>query len=618
MKKISLVIFFTIASIIFSTLIWEHIILPYDNTNQIYGEYFKSKYNPTNDTLRYIFYVLLPLITFLISYKFLYKESLFTIKEVIFLKIQSSSSNQNKKILNFFLYLILFLIFVNFLSLDFNGSYYTSKLDFYHEGVTLTPSKNFILTNGFWTSTFIEYGLFGNFRPIIIWKIFNYETIGSLRFFEILMLLFNNIILVLISKKISENLNFDKITEVFFFVFLSIIAISFVDYKYSHTDITSKFSLILLFLYVFFHSMFLKKKYININFFIGLFSAVSFFWYIDVGAYINIFIILLIIYFLLRKEYRKIIIILFGSLLGWLLFIILIPSNEILAFFENTKSIFSTISYIDGFIYPTPFISKDARATRALLLIIITGILLIILNFNKNINIRSETKIFFSFLYFISILIFGSAIVRADSPHIKSSSGLMLFLLSSVLLYFILKILKNLKANSVFSKKLFFTFKKNYFLILLTFVLINFTLIPSYSINFKKILSSFNEIERLLSRGNENYLTSSQIEMIEYFNKLTKNEKCVQIFTNESAIPYFLNKPTCSKYYSMTMAADERSQKQFVKDLKINKPKIILFESEENLFNDTKYRLPIVLKYIKSNYSFHSKFKFWTFVKINY
>ena len=143
MKKISLVIFFTIASIIFSTLIWEHIILPYDNTNQIYGEYFKSKYNPTNDTLRYIFYVLLPLITFLISYKFLYKESLFTIKEVIFLKIQSSSSNQNKKILNFFLYLILFLIFVNFLSLDFNGSYYTSKLDFYHEGVTLTPSKNF-------------------------------------------------------------------------------------------------------------------------------------------------------------------------------------------------------------------------------------------------------------------------------------------------------------------------------------------------------------------------------------------------------------------------------------------------------------------------------------------
>ena len=118
----------------------------------------------------------------------------------------------------------------------------------------------------------------------------------------------------------------------------------------------------------------------------------SFFWYIDVGAYINIFLTFLIIYFLLRKEYKKVSLILFGSLLGWVLFIILIPSNEILAFFENTKSIFSTISYIDGFVYPTPFISKDARATRALLLIIIAGILLIILNFNKNVNIKPEKR----------------------------------------------------------------------------------------------------------------------------------------------------------------------------------------------------------------------------------
>ena len=616
MKKISLIIFLTITSIIFSTIIWESIILPYDNENQIYGEYFKLKYNPTNDTLRYISFVLLPLITFFISYKFLYKESLFTIKEALFLKTLNSTGIENKKILNFFLYLILFLIVLNFLSLDFNNSYYTSNLDFYHEGVILTPSKNFSLTNGLWTSTFIEYGLFGNFHPIIVWKLFNYETIGSLRFFEILILLFNNIILVLISKKISENLDLDKITKVFYFVFLSITAISFVDYKYSHTDITAKFFLILLFLYVFFHSISSKRNFININFFIGLFSAISFFWYIDVGAYINIFTSLLIIYLILGKEYKKIAFILFGALSGWIFFFILIPTNEILVFFENTKSIFSTVGYIDGLIYPTPFISGDVRSTRALLLIIITGILLIIFNFNKNISAKSETKIFFSFLYFMNILIFGSAIVRADSPHIKSSSGLLLFLFSSVLLYFFLKIFKSLKSNTEFFKKSFFIIKKYYFLILLTFVLINFTLIPSYSINIKKNLFSFHEIKKLLIRDNENYLSENQIEMIEYFSKLTKNEKCVQIFTNEAAIPYFLNKPTCSKYYSMTMAAAEKNQRQFVEDLKIHKPKIILFESEVDLFSDTEYRLPIVLNYIKSNYSFHSKFKFWTFVKL--
>ena len=96
MKKICLIIFFTVTSIIFSTIIWESIILPYDNENQIYGEYFRLKYNPTNDTLRYIFFVLLPLITFFISYKFLYKESLFTIKEALFLKTLNSTGIENK------------------------------------------------------------------------------------------------------------------------------------------------------------------------------------------------------------------------------------------------------------------------------------------------------------------------------------------------------------------------------------------------------------------------------------------------------------------------------------------------------------------------------------------
>ena len=94
-----------------------------------------------------------------------------------------------------------------------------------------------------------------------------------------------------------------------------------------------------------------------LNFFVGLFSATSFFWYIDVGAYTNIFITLLILYLILRKEYKKIAFILFGTLVGWIFFFILIPTNEILVFFENTKSIFSTVGYIDGLIYPTPFIS---------------------------------------------------------------------------------------------------------------------------------------------------------------------------------------------------------------------------------------------------------------------
>ena len=58
---------------------WDYISLPYNNKNQIYGEYAKLKYNPLNDSLRYIFFVILPLGAFFISYKILYKENLLSI-----------------------------------------------------------------------------------------------------------------------------------------------------------------------------------------------------------------------------------------------------------------------------------------------------------------------------------------------------------------------------------------------------------------------------------------------------------------------------------------------------------------------------------------------------------
>ena len=46
------------------------------------------------------------------------------------------------------------------------------------------------------------------------------------------------------------------------------------------------------------------------------------------------------------------------------------------------------------------------------------------------------------------------------------------------------------------------------------------------------------------------------------------------------------------------------------------KPKFILFRSDVELYNDTHIRMPLVLDYINSNYSFYGKFKHWTFIKL--
>jgi len=64
--QINLVIFFSIiGSILISTLIWDKITLPLDNSIGIKSTLTEKGYNPINDTLRYIFFISFPLFVFL-------------------------------------------------------------------------------------------------------------------------------------------------------------------------------------------------------------------------------------------------------------------------------------------------------------------------------------------------------------------------------------------------------------------------------------------------------------------------------------------------------------------------------------------------------------------------
>ena len=70
--------FLVIISILVVTLLWENITLPIDNTSEI-----SKGYNPTNDTIRYIVFISLPLMVYLFSfYKFSGRN--LKIKELIF------------------------------------------------------------------------------------------------------------------------------------------------------------------------------------------------------------------------------------------------------------------------------------------------------------------------------------------------------------------------------------------------------------------------------------------------------------------------------------------------------------------------------------------------------
>ena len=75
MKKLVPVLL-SIFSIYLITMIWNEISLPYNNSEKIIGEYSKNEHHHLNDTLRFICFLVIPLIIFTITYYFLNKKKL--------------------------------------------------------------------------------------------------------------------------------------------------------------------------------------------------------------------------------------------------------------------------------------------------------------------------------------------------------------------------------------------------------------------------------------------------------------------------------------------------------------------------------------------------------------
>ena len=90
------------------------------------------------------------------------------------------------------------------------------NLDLYHDGFSLTPSMNFLLTKSFWGSSFIEAGLYPNFKPLIFTFFTGKLTIGSKLFLTYLVIFLNKFLLVTLVKLILDKLDFSKSYKIIF------------------------------------------------------------------------------------------------------------------------------------------------------------------------------------------------------------------------------------------------------------------------------------------------------------------------------------------------------------------------------------------------------------------
>jgi len=598
-KKIKFI--FLLVILITSTVIglffWDKIFIPPDKYLVGYEAIETKNYHPQTDTLRFVIFIVISLIPFYIYFAYANKINTFSIKEIINLDLTVKKKNDNS-IFNFAFFFLLTAVVLSFFLINFEN--FINGFDIFHEGLWLTPSSNYLFTGGFWSSSFIERGLFGNYFPLILWSLFdNNNSIGLTKLSTLIFLLFNKILLVILAKQIASRIYFDKFKKIIFFLLLSSIFLTFVDYN-DTSHFSTRYPLYLLFFNFFILSFPKVNKIDIINIVVGLFSVISILWWLDIGIFINLLIILLILFSFLRKEYLKIASIFIGLAFGWILLFLLFPGNELKEFLSNTISIFSTIEIINQIPYPSPFFGEDGRATKTLIYFSIAGAATIYFIFSKINIISNELKIFYLFLYIASLISFQYGLVRTDSNHLQMSTGLLLLVLSSLTLFYLFNSLKiNLKTIYVV------------FPIIIIFIQLNL----HKSI---QILNFSERINKLIYSEDKEYLTNNLNDynnLIKYYKELSLNDNCVQIFTDEIAIPFLVKRKSCTKFNIMMIASPKKNQIKFINELDEKRPEIILYNSKKLDFGYPK-TLTLVDDYIKKNYVFHSKLDYWTFLKI--
>ncbi len=589
-KKTLIVGISTFFSIVIASYLWDFIKLPYYET-EIIGEYSINKYNANNEILRYLFFILFPVLIFLILQIIFNKITFYNLISQINIK-----KNKNLDSTNFnhlIKFIVIFLILLEFFSIDFT----VSKLDLFHEGQKLSSAYKSYLDGSLWSGSYVTISIFyETLSSKLIWNLFDQISIGLMRFAEIFYILICKILLVLIIFKIAQFSKLKSHYKNLFFIICSLILTQkLFDYNIERNDaeylLFREFPILLL-CYLFF--IIISKKEINkiAVITIGALSILSILWSIDRGIICNILIFFIFFYFLLIKDFLNSLLLLSSALFFWALSSFFL-GNEFNFFLNNTLSVLKEINYIHGVIHAQPFSSdiESLRFSKVLIAIILC--LIISLNiFIKNKDYASQFKLAMLFIAIISFFTYGYNIGRSGGVHLKEVFGYSIMFLT---LFYI---------NNFFfyiqNKKFSIRFKKIYNNYILFFTIMIFTSL--INVDLQKINKFNQRFSKYINLNDSFFLSDNENIFLEETQNTIDKYNCVQLFTNEVAFLYLWRTKNCSKYYLVFALGSHNIQKKLINDLKNTD---LIFSTKYDDLGHPSYKLPIVNQYIKNNYVSH-------------
>jgi len=596
----------TFSSIVFVSIIWEKIKFRFENPSEVIGYYSLFEYSHLNDSVRFIVFISIPLITFFFTIFLLKKESFLNfIKKFLLIK----ENKIQEKISIFFLFFLFLILLFKFLSSEFS----LHPIDLFHEGQSLMGAINYEFKNELWSGTYIITGLFVDvFNAKIAWSISQIKSIGSYRVYISLITHLATFIIFIFLFVFVNRLNLEKNLKTLIFLILSFLVFYLVQ------RVTLGYREIPIFIFFIFLLRLLdaNKVFTIDTIILGALPLIGVLWSIDRGMFLIAAYFPLFILLLFNKRYQQVLNLSLIILLSFFLFFIIVGPTEFKNFISVTIDVLRFADLSAGIIHPVPF-SNDLDATRAsknLLIMLLNGFILISIFFEKNNNFNKNHKIFLVMFYFLSLAFYKVGLTRSDGPHIKSGACLNLILLFYFISYYFFRFLLN--------QKFFFKIKKKhynffYFLFFILFITQNFT-INSYE-NISTFKIRYNDYIKI---NDYNYLNKSEVKLINKIKILTKNENCFQVFTYETAISYFLNKKSCTTFPHIKNLGTKKNQLLFIDQISKEKPKFIVTEGTyQNVANmkgryhifelTPKDRFPYINNYIKEKYKFYEDSDDW-------
>ena len=571
----------------FSSFIWNFITLPFNQNITIDGLNLLGDYHALNDPLRYLNFILIPLIGYLLIKIIIEKKKI----NFSYLNIENLKNQKT----NFKLYITCLLIIIFLLFEFLSASFQTDIIDLFHGGLKLSSSYKSSLDGSLWSGSYVTSGIIQeNLGVRFIWNILSHQSIGSSRYLDLLFIFILKISLIILIYEITKKNFVDEYLNIFYFLIISLISLFLIDYdltsgdSLAYRDLPIIFSLIIFFRYL---------NDINRNFplfiLLGSLSVMTFFWSIDRALIINFLLIFICIYLFIYKKYNNIYLIILSAIFFWIASFFYL-NNEFNLFVDNTFSIFKNAKYVYGIIHPTPFsdMLNSSRATKSLLLILLSILISFSFLFTERKKYNAHFKIMIITLAFVGFCGYMHALGRADGGHIKKTTGI-LFLIFSLLIFY--NLIENFEKKMLKQKIKIYLI---YFINLSLLVIFLFT----FKININNILEYPQRFKQYVYLPDELFLNEEQNKFIKEMTPLIKNYKCVQMFTNDSALPYLLRKPHCGSYFMLYhLRGSLKEQNLMIKEME--DVKVVIYKGKYDHWGIVpKKKLPLVDSYINSNF----------------